>query len=454
MTATSSTTENIWLAGNFGPVRDERTVHDLPVTGTIPPELDGRYLRNGPNPLAAPDPATHHWFTGDGMVHGIRLRDGKAEWYRNRFVRSPDVAAALGEPAPPSPYSDDVRIFAANTNVIGHAGTTLAIVEAGAPPIELTDELDTIGPTDLGATLDHAFSAHPKRDPKTGELCVVAYFWGWGDRIRYLVVDADGRVAKSVDVDLPVPGQPMVHDLAITETRALLFDLPCTFDLELAMSGVSLPYRWHPEHGARVGLLPRSGSEDVTWHEVDPCYVFHPLNAFDTADGGVVVDLVRWPKMFDREVLGPNEGPTRLERWTIRPDTSTVHTEVLDDRGQEFPRHDERVLGRRHRYGYSVVVGDDFDQGDALKHDLERGATEVHAFGPGRHAGELVFVPRSSDAGEDDGWLLTLVYDEGTDRSDLVVLDAQDFTGDPVATVHLPGRVPYGFHGNWVPSAG
>jgi carotenoid cleavage dioxygenase len=445
-----STIESRWLTGNFGPVTEEVTALDLPVTGSIPPELAGRYLRNGPNPLAPPDPATYHWFTGDGMVHGIRLRDGRAEWYRNRWVRSPDVAAALGEPAPPSPYPAETRIFAANTNVIGHAGTTLAIVEAGSPPIELTAELDTVGPTDLAGTLEGPFSAHPKRDPITGELFVVTYYWAWGNRIRYLVVGTDGRVRHQVDV--PLPGGPMVHDTAITETYALLFDLPVTFDLDVAMAGTTLPYRWNPGYGARVGLIPREGqAEDVRWFEVEECYVFHPLNAFDTPDGKVVVDLVRWPRMFDREVLGPVEGPTRLERWTIDPAAGKVLEETLDDRSVEFPRHDERILGRPHRYGYAASVVPPFDHGSGLKYDLATGASEVHDFGPGREGGELVFVPRHDGAAEDDGWLVTLVYDKAEDRSDLVVLAAQDFAGDPVATVHLPARVPFGFHGNWVP---
>jgi carotenoid cleavage dioxygenase len=447
------TTPNPWLTGNYGPVLEEVTAFDLPTTGTIPEELTGRFLRNGPNPVGGVDPASYHWFTGSGMVHGVRLRDGRAEWYRNRWVRSPEVAAALGEDAPPSPYDDDVRIFAANTNVIGHAGTTLAIVEAGAPPIELTDELETVGPTDLSGTLEHPFSAHPKRDPRTGELFVVAYFWGWGERIRYLVVDPDGRISHSVDV--PVPGMPMVHDTAITETYTLLFDLPCTFDLDAAMAGAALPYRWNPDYGARVGLIPRKGSaDDVRWFEVEPCYVFHPLNAYDTPDAEVVVDLVRWPRMFGDDVLGPTEGPTRLERWTIDLAADKVLEETLDGRGQEFPRHDERILGRRHRYGYAAAVEPPFDHGGGLKHDLVSGTVEVHTFGPGRHTGELVFVPRSPDAAEDDGWLVSFVYDAATDRSELVILHAQDFGGDPVASVQLPQRVPYGFHGNWIPDAG
>lgn len=445
-----TTTESRWLAGNFGPVREEVTAFDLPVTGTIPSELTGRFLRNGPNPVTEVDPASYHWFTGSGMVHGLRLREGRAEWYRNRFVRSPEVAAALGEEPPPSPFADEVRIFAANTNVIGHAGRTFAIVEAGGPPIELTDTLDTVGPTDLDGTLEHAFSAHPKRDPVTGELFVVAYHWAWGNQIRYMVVGTDGRVRHSVDV--PVPGGPMVHDTAITERYAVLFDLPCTFDLEAAMSGVSLPYRWNADYGARVGLIPREGTaDDVRWFEVEPCYVFHPLNAYDTVDGRVVLDVVRHPKMFAGDTSGPNEGATRLDRWTFDLSAGKVIEETLDDRSIEFPRHDERLLGRRHRYGYAAEYGPGGTHGAAHKHDLGTGAVELHDFGPGRQTGEVVFVPRGEDSAEDDGWLLSYVYDAATDRSDVVILHAQDFTGAPVATVHLPQRVPFGFHGNWVP---
>jgi carotenoid cleavage oxygenase len=445
-----TTVENHWLRENFGPVQEEVTAFDLPVTGTLPPELTGRFLRNGPNPVSVPDPANYHWFTGTGMVHGLRLDEGRAEWYRNRWVRGPDAAAALGEPAPPNPFADDVRVFDANTNVIGHAGRTLALVEAGSPPIELSYELDTVRVTDFDGTLEHPFSAHPKRDPDTGELHVVAYYWGWGNQIRYLVVGTDGKVRHQVDV--PVPGGPMIHDMAITERYAVLYDLPCTFDLDIAMSGSGFPYRWNPDYGARVGLLPRDGTaDDVRWFEVEPCYVFHPLNAYDTPDGNVVIDHVRHPKMFDRDVLGPNEGSPRLERWTIDTSGGKVVEETLDDHPQEFPRHDERILGRRHRFGYGAAFGPEGEASDGIKHDLDRGTTEVHDYGPGRMTGELVFVPRSADAAEDDGWLLSLVYDATTDRSDLVVLHAQDFTGDPVATVHLPQRVPFGFHGNWVP---
>jgi carotenoid cleavage dioxygenase len=445
-----------YLDGNFGPVQEEITAVDLPVTGSIPAELDGRLLRNGPNPIGTPDPSTYHWFLGDGMVHGLRLRDGKAEWYRNRWVRSPEVAAALGEPTPPSAYPDDVSVFGANTNVIGHAGRTLAIVEAGSPPVELTDELDTIGATNFSGTLEHPFSAHAKRDPGTGELHVVAYYWGWGNKIRYMSIGTDGRVARSVDVE--TPGSPMVHDMAFTEKYALLFDLPVTFNLDLAMSGRALPYAWNDEYGARIGLLPLRGAadgSDVQWFDIEPCFFYHPLNAYDLDDGRVVLDAVRHPKTFATDAHGPNEGATRLDRWTLDPAEGKVLEETLNDRSQEFPRLNETLQGRRNRYGYGVGTAfelDQLEQGPALKHDLVGGTTVEHDYGPGRVTLEPVFVPREGATAEDDGWVISYVHDNTTNRADVVILDAQDFTGSPVATVHLPVRVPYGFHGNWIPT--
>jgi carotenoid cleavage dioxygenase len=441
-----------YLSGNFGPVREEITAFDLAVTGRIPEGLSGRLLRIGPNPVSDPDPATYHWFTGNGMVHGVRLRDGRAEWYRNRYVVDDTVAETLGRAITPGPRHG-MGNGTANTNVIGHAGRTWAIVEAGGLPVELSYDLDTVTMSDFGGTLPGSFTAHPKRDPHTGELHAVAYYWEW-EYLQYVVVGTDGRVRKTVNV--PVPGRPMTHDCAITETQVLLFDMPVTFDLEIAMSGVrTLPYRWNPDYGCRVGLLPLSATsgDEVRWCETDPCYVYHPLNAFDLPDGRVVCDLVRHPKMFDRDRNGPNEGAPSLWRWTLDPARGSIHQHLLDGRGQEFPRHDERLVGRQHRYGYGAAFEDGAEHGAALKHDLERGTTEVHEYGVGRVTLEPVFVPARADAAEDDGYVMSYVYDATTDSSDVVILHAQDFAGEPLATIHLPQRVPFGFHGNWVPDS-
>ena len=443
---------NRYLEGSFAPVSEEVTETELPVTGSIPTYVDGRYLRNGPNPIAA-DPDSYHWFSGFGMVHGVRLGDGKAEWYRNRWVRSAEVAAALDEPWPAGPVHGGMD-FAANTNVIGHAGRTFAIVEAGARPYELDDELTTLGPCDFDGTLPGGYTAHPKRDPETGELHAVSYHWGWGNRVQYTVLDGDARVRKVVDVE--TTGSPMLHDMSLTERYAVIYDLPVVFDLDAAMAGTPIPYRWDNDYPARVGLLPRDGeAADVRWLDVEQCYVFHPLNAFDDADR-VVIELCRFERMFDgASVLGPDDGKPRLDRWTIDLNAGKVIEETLDDRPQDFPRVDERVLGRRHRYGYTTAIEEDeqgafeFRGGSILRHDLVAGTTVDHAFGAGRSPGEFVMVPSAPDAPEDDGVLMGYVHDAGRGASDLVLLDAG--TLETVAEVHLPVRVPYGFHGNFVP---
>lgn len=447
-----TTTENPYLTGNFAPVADEVTAFDLPITGTLPPELSGRFLRIGPNPVSPPDPLDHHWFIGTGMVHGVRLRDGRAEWYRNRFVRDDDVVAARGGPDVPGPRHG-MGPGTANTNVIAHGGRTWALVEAGAVPVELTDELETIARSDFDGTLPGSFTAHPKRDPDTGELHAIVYYWEW-DHVQYVMVGNDARVHKVVNV--PVPGKPMVHDCAITETAVLVFDLPVTFDLETAMLGKRLPYRWDPDYGARVGVLPRNGDgADVRWCELDePLYTYHPLNAYDAPDGTVVLDTVVHPKMFATDVRGPNEGAPVLERWTLDPAAGKVRRDLLSDHPQEFPRLHEGLVGRPHRYGYGAEFTSSpagVRLGSLLKHDVTRATTEVHDVGPGRAAMEPVFVPRPDATAEDDGWVLCYVHDEARGACDVVVLAAQDFTAGPVATVHLPARVPFGFHGNWAP---
>jgi carotenoid cleavage dioxygenase len=212
-----------------------------------------------------------------------------------------------------------------------------------------------------------------------------------------------------------------------------------------------LPYRWDADYGARVGLLPHDGdASSVVWSAVEPCYVFHPMNAYEDADGRVVMDIVRHPKMFDSDLLGPNEGTPTLERWIVDPKGGPVKEQRLDDVGQEFPRHDERRVGRPYRFGYTAGFGDSVSHGGLRKHDLRDSKVQLHQEGPERSFLEPVFVPRSDDSDEDDGWVMAYVYDARENRSDVVILHAQDFEADPVATIQLPTRVPFGFHGSFV----
>ena len=449
MTTIERNSANPFLAGNLAPVHEEVTVTDLRVTGSIPTELTGRYLRNGPNPAGAVDEKTYHWFLGHGMVHGVRLDAGKATWYRNRWVRTKDVCDVLGGTPPPSDWPAGHPSFSANTSVIGHAGRTFAIVEGGSAPVELGYELDTLRVSSFEGTLPHAFSAHPKRDPKSGELHVMAYYWAWGNQVQYLVVGTDGRVRKQIDI--PLPGGPMLHDLAITEKYVLIFDLPCVFNLDSAMKGVRFPYFWDHAYEARIGFLPREGvASDVRWVSIDPCYIFHPMNAYDDGDE-VVLDAVRHPKMFDRERRGPSEGDPVLTRWRLNVSTGAVRETTIDDRPQEFPRIREDLMGLPYRYGYAAGIGGGFAQDTLVKTDHHTGRVVARSDQPRFGYGEPVFVARAGGAAEDDGWVLALRHDTVSDTSDLAIFDAAALDADPVAVVHLPVRVPNGFHGNWVP---
>ena len=216
------------------------------------------------------------------------------------------------------------------------------------------------------------------------------------------------------------------------------------------MEGSRFPYRWNPKRAARVGFLPFGGeSRDVRWYSIDPCYAFHSCNAYDLPGGGAVVDVVVHDTMFAHETDGPDSTKITFERWTLDPQSGSVKRAVRNEESQEFPRFDERMTGKPYRYGFTVGFSDAAHK--LIRYDLETGAMVEHHYGAGKLTSEAVFVPRASDAAEGDGWVLSYVYDKATDKSDVVILNANDLGGEPAAIVHLPVRVPAGFHGNWVP---
>ncbi|MGQ0804697.1 MAG: carotenoid oxygenase family protein [Actinomycetota bacterium] len=440
-----------FLRGNYAPVDDELDVADLAVEGTIPAALNGHLLRVGPNPIDA-NPATYHWFLGDGMVHSVELRDGAAS-YRNRWVRTDDAAAKLGEqPRPGQPESVNLIHSAANTALVAHGGHVLALYEVSLPT-EITVDLDTIGTFDYGGALGSPMTAHPKVDPATGELLFFGLDIFGPPFLRFHVADATGAITQTHEIGLDQ--RVMMHDFAITETRAVFLDLPVVYDFNL-VGKRPLPAAWDPDYTARVGVVLRANPGTAEWVEIDPCFVFHTLNAYDDGDR-VVLDVVRHEKVFDRDPTGFDEGGPRpwLERWTIDTQAGQVAVDRLDDRGQEFPRVAPRVVGKPHRFGYSTLVRSRTSKlgtSGVVKHDLRDGTAEVAGAEEGIAWSEAIFVPDPEGTAEDDGWVLGIVYDAARDGSDLVILDAADFAGEPVARVRMPRRVPFGFHGTWVPS--
>ncbi|HEX6345012.1 carotenoid oxygenase family protein [Umezawaea sp.] len=448
-----------YLSGGFAPVPDEADAVDLDVSGHLPAELAGRYLRNGPNPLPGTDPG--HNFAGQGMLHGVRIVDGRATWYRNRWVRTPLADGA--RPDRTDPLSA-LTCTTANTSVIHHAGRILTLVENGVP-WEVTEDLDTVGPWDFHGKLRTAMTAHPKVDPATGDL----YLFGVGLQPPHLTfhhVTAAGDLVRSTPITVPRP--TMMHDFAITENHVVWLDLPVVFDQGLR-SRPGIPFRWSDAHGARIGVMPRDGGDaDVRWIDVEPGYAFHVANAKEAAPGRIVVEAVRYtPATFDRiwTGLGGVSSPSavvagsgaNLYRWTLDVAAGTAGEEAVDDLDVEFPTINDDRTGLASDTVYAVTAPlmiDDRNKPAIIKYDTVRGTRDTWVFDPSWIPGEAEFVPARGATREDDGWLLSIVAHRTADAASLVVLDASDVAAGPVATVHLPRRVPLGFHGGWIPDAG
>ncbi|BDI19509.1 carotenoid cleavage dioxygenase [Nostoc cf. commune SO-36] len=451
---------NPYLDRNFAPVHEEITTDKLSVIGELPLELSGMFIRNGPNPQWKPI-GQYHWFDGDGMLHGVQISNGVAT-YRNRYVqtagwkkeREAGKAFWSGFLEPPqmdNPHGPGKNT--ANTALVWHAGKMLALNEGGKPHAIKLPELDTIGEYTYNGKLVSAFTAHPKVDPVTGEMIFFGYSPIVPPYLQYSVVSAQEELLRTVPIDLPIG--VMMHDFAITENYTIFMDLPLTFNLKRAQRGEPV-MMFERDRSSRFGIVPRHGdNSNIRWFESSPCYVFHTLNAYEEGDEVVLIAC----RLSSTNLLissdsqpDPDADIPRLYRWRFNLSTGTVHEEMLDDVVSEFPRVNENLLGRQTRYGYTNKIKYTpvplFES--IIKYDFSSGKSQIHQHGRGRYGSEALFAPRPGATAEDDGWLLTFVYDESSNTSELVVVNAQDITAEPVARVIIPQRVPYGFHGTWV----
>jgi carotenoid cleavage dioxygenase len=439
----SPTAGPYWLQGNFAPVPGETTTDQLRVDGRIPRSLLGLYARNGPNQQVGTSP---HWFVADGMMHGIWLGDGTARRYSRRWVRTP-LLGKRGFTSPPGR-----TITQSDVSLVHYGERLIALGELGHPNQIDAADLATIGTYDFGGKLGPNMTAHPKIDPVTGHL----YFFGYAFSQPFVTLyhaDATGRMIASQPVELP--RAVMMHDLAITETKAILFDLPCVLD----RTQKGMPFRWDPAGQARLGVVDRdvTATATVRWFDIDPCYVFHTVNAYDI-ERGLVVEAIRYPHLWVHASTDTFP-PASLWRWTIDFTSGKVAEQRLDDRVVEFPTGDPRYLGRPGRTSFAVQSPalSSFNPGPRrpsglVRYDAYRKATSWNA--PAHLIpDEGFFVPAGPNAAEGEGWLLSLVYDVKVGRSDLMIFDAQALDDGPRARVHLPDRVPFGFHGWFVPSA-
>ena len=456
-----------YLQGNYAPVDEERDFDQsqLRVEGVVPPNLLGAYMRDGANVAYQPN---HYVYPldGDGMIHAVYFKDGQVQ-YKNRWVQTShlqterkfnrtiygsvgkllpvpqEVIDAGGEPSP-------IR-NTANTNVIYHGEKLLAMWEGGFPHL-LNPDLSTVGLYDYGGALKpgDALTAHPKVCPTTGQLVSCTQRW---DSPNYWVqiFDARGKHMQTIPVEFTRKG--IIHDLQITDNYVVIFYAPSFHSVEKAMKGEN-PFMWEPELGTRIIAIPRSGKGDNIVFETDAFFSWHYCNGFER-DGKLVIDYV-WINSIpftQDQGTGVEKQPRRMHRMTLDPATRRVSDEEFSDVFCEFSRVDERRMGKTYRYGFAASSNRDW--GDAHgynctgRFDFETGETTLWEHGTDANAGEPVYVPNPDSDREEDGWVMCFVHNPEEGAS-LTVLSAGDFTGGPVCKVHIPGRVPNGFHANWM----
>lgn len=454
---------NPYLQGPYAPVEREITATELKVTGEIPQDISGAYYRNGPNPVRPPV-EMHHWFDGDGMIHAIHIEDGKAV-YRNRYVRTPDFVADQNgtlrrDGIFRSAVADESTVVyknTSNTDIICHGGSMMALWYISGQPVRMDPRtLETTVTEQFGGALPNNVSAHSKVDLSTGELVFFDYalYEPW---YTHGVVNRENILTHMTRIDLPGPRLP--HDMAITENYSILMDLPVVFTEQAIKNRV---WRIHHDEGlpTRFGVLPRYGEgADIRWFDFDSCYIYHVVNAWEEGDEVVMLAC----KMVDngREAdkrFGPYAPMVDvlalravLTRWRMNLKTGQGFEEQIDDTCTEFPIINLGMTGRRNRYSYHVAIPDTTTQvfDGIVKYDLETGAHQKHVFADHVYGSEPAFAPRKNADDEDDGYVITFTSHAVDSTSEALILDARDISGEPLARIHLPQRVPLGFHGTW-----
>lgn len=448
------------LSGNFAPIGPEIEARDLPVvSGHIPSDLSGAYMRNGPNPLFKPL-AFYYPMDGDGMIHAVYLDNGRAR-FRNRFVATNGlevekragraVYGSFAHPVPvdkallragdsPGPFKNGAFI-----NILKHGGHLLALNEA-TTCYEMSMDLDTIGEWKAGTEQPIRLGAHNRKHPRTGSLFALAYSWRSPD-VQCREIDASGKLKRSFAVTMAEP--TMIHDFILTERYIVLVAGPAVFDLKAAQAGKSL-MQWRPSLGTRIALVPLDGGATI-WLQTEPFFVFHFANGFERGTD-IVVDYVR------HDSFGGAHGTTPLRRLEINTISRSVKDVSLVDLNLEFPRINDAQEALQSRFVYVPTLSDSLRIPDApaatfntlLKVDTETGKIARHDFG-NHIIGEAAFISRRGGS-EDNGYLAVFSYDPIKQTSDFVLLDAARIDHEPVAVVRMPQRVPQGLHGNWIPS--
>lgn len=464
-----------WFVDSWRPTRNEEVYEITDVEGEVPREIHGTLYRSSPSQNVLPPEGAEalHLFDGDGLMHALRFDDGHVH-YTGRFARNESflveeeegrycmngVSIRVDDPTDRVP----IRVQH-NTNIVRHGDRLLALVENGVPLQLDARSLDPIGPFDCGGRmLGYATSAHPKIDAQTGQMMIHGY-QPWEPYLQYYVIEPDGRCSVAEVVDAPYA--TMMHDAAITENHVVFPLCPVVLNGDTLIGGGTLAQasRWEPDRGLKFGIRSRGAGGEVRWFEArTPGFLFHFGNAYE-ANGKIYADVCLYqdPAGLLATLATVRRGDLG-SGLTANPflyefdlATGACTERQLDDRSAEFPRCDDRLVGRPNRWGYAVVSRDgattphDFYFGTIVKYDREGGASSYHRLPHGDWSGEPVFVPRTPDADEDDGFVLAVGYEGPTGRSYVLVLDARHLDGAPLAKLYFRHRIPMGFHGCFAP---